>query len=253
MFYSRLNRINKFYYELTLLFRQVAEVLYSPEGIALSALANASVPHDGFESVSGTAVVQSVRMSGTEALQSSSPQRCRFAPSCAQVVFHEETVLHEVRIGPYFLFGVAHHACVLGRETSVGVANLVFSCGPAWTVTTCAAYLGEEFLTLFKVIGESVSCSRDAHSAVPHHIVYIVGFLHFYRQVCGVAKGYNVFCWVACLVPLWVILIELACYVGVGSSKLPIFLGDVVRAEVVSRYVLHLPEASDITEARSRA
>ena len=73
MFYSRLNRINKFYYELTLLFRQVAEVIYSPESIALSALANASVPHDGLESVSGAAVVQAVRMSGTQALQSSSP------------------------------------------------------------------------------------------------------------------------------------------------------------------------------------
>lgn len=150
MFYSRLNRINKFYYELTLLFRQVAEVLYSPESIALSALANASVPHDGLESVSGAAVVQAVRMSGTQALQSSSPQRCRFAPSCAQVVLHEETVLHEVGVGPYFLFWVAHHACVFGRETSVGVANLVFSCGPAWSVAACAAYLGEEFLALLK-------------------------------------------------------------------------------------------------------
>ena len=107
---------------------EVAELLYSPACVTLCV----SVPHDGFERVAGTAVVQTVFSTCAEQRQSATPKWSGAAPTCADVVLHEETMLYKVGVRPNLLMRVARHVIV--AEQSVRILNVVVASLPRWTV-----------------------------------------------------------------------------------------------------------------------
>ena len=103
---------------------QVAEFLDGVAGVALGV----AVPHDSLHGVACTAVVETVFGTGTEFRQSATPERSGAAPACADVVLHEETVLHKVGVRPYLLVRIARHVVVL--EDAVRVLDVVVASGP---------------------------------------------------------------------------------------------------------------------------
>ena len=122
----QLNALNKEDELLTFLLREVAELHNGVVSIALTALVLASVPHDSFEHVSSAAVVQTLHPATRLASQSTSPQWSGTTPTCADIILHPQTVLHEVSIRPYLLVRIARHIAVGGEELG-GVLDMIIT------------------------------------------------------------------------------------------------------------------------------
>ena len=82
--------VDESHHGVSVRFREIVELLRGTEGIAISAVA---VPHDGFNHVSGAAVVESVVSPRVLQGNSASPERCGATPAGADVVQHEMCLL----------------------------------------------------------------------------------------------------------------------------------------------------------------
>ena len=108
------------------------------------------MPHDGFDFVAGTTVVQTVLCTRETERKSASPKRCGAAPSRADVVLHEESVLHHVGIRPNGLvrilwkdsLRVLSHGLGVGLDAIVNPVT-VFARLPGRTMTSGAPQLIE--------------------------------------------------------------------------------------------------------------
>ena len=102
------------------------------------------MPHDGFNDISGTAVVQSVAVSATDERETTPPQWSGATPSGTDVVDHEEAVLNHVGVGSYLLVWIAWQAVVTIGEEAVGVGEVIRICGPAGTVAGGATHVAKQ-------------------------------------------------------------------------------------------------------------
>ena len=127
--FTNLNRFNEIDDLVALCLLQVAELHNGVVGIAGAALVLASMPHDGFHDIAGTAVVQTFHAAAALGGQSASPQRGGATPTCTDVILHPQTMLNEVGVWPYLLMGIAWHV-VVGSEEFIGVLNVVFTSLP---------------------------------------------------------------------------------------------------------------------------
>ena len=128
---------------LTVFLRKVIEFLGRLEGVALLAVA---MPHDCLYLITGTAVMQAVLGSGVLKRQSASPERGRATPASANVVLHKQTVLHHIRIGPYFLVRI-FRKFTLRFADSVLPIIVVASC-PRRAVAIRTTHFHKQILTV---------------------------------------------------------------------------------------------------------
>ena len=124
--------------------------------------------------------------------QTTSPKWGGAAPSRADVVLHEQTVLYHVGIGPDGLVGILRQqlgvVAVLGQAVGVGVClggsihpHVVGTCRPRRAVALCTAYLCEQRLAALHVGIIQIAGGRNGQTAVPHHelVVLLVRHLLF--------------------------------------------------------------------------
>lgn len=176
--------LNGFYEEdhlVALFLGELTEFLYRLVSIALTAFGRASVPHDGLYHIACPTVVHAFRARSALLGQATSPQRSSPTPSCANIIFHEEPVLHHIGIGPYLLVWIARHIGI--GEEKIRIMNLITARGPRGSVTCGTACLCEELLSCLEILGGGVACGRHSQSPVPYHQILILfgGHLHVQR------------------------------------------------------------------------
>ena len=91
--------------------------------ISFGKLGIATVPHDGFQIIAGTHVVQMVACAGTLLAQSAPPQRCGAAITRADVVLHFQPMLQQVGVRPNLLIRIARQTTCHKRVARVVVGT----------------------------------------------------------------------------------------------------------------------------------
>lgn len=103
---------------VTFFLRQITELHYAIVSIARSSFVLTSMPHDSFQHISCTTVVQTFHTTTTFRSQSPTPQRSSATPSCADIVLHPQTMLNKIGIWPNLLVRIAGHIAVRGSATN---------------------------------------------------------------------------------------------------------------------------------------
>ena len=201
------------------------------------------MPHDGFNHVAGTAVMQPVAFerAGTFLMQPSAPQRSGAAPAGANIVLHVQAVLYQVGVRPYFLVRIAGQFGAAGEE-SAGVGVAVFTGCPAGSVAIAAPHLGKQLLApLYRGVVE-IACCRYSQSPVPYHQVGVVFVAHLDRQVGRHQIVVDVLFDSGLGFPFGEIVVEASLNLGVFRRLLGIGLSHVMIAAVRTGHVGDVPD-----------
>ena len=122
------------------------------------------------------------------------PERGGAAPARADVVFHEQTVLHHVGVGPDGLVGIfgQHAGSVFADAGGIGLdrgiyPHVVAASSPRRTVALCTANLREQLLAALYLGIVQVTGGRNCQATVPHHELIVLLVAHLLLAVVRLA------------------------------------------------------------------
>lgn len=121
-----LDGFDEFDHRVAVVLAQRAELLDRPAGVAL----RRAMPHDSLDDRPRTAIVQAVAGARALLAQATAPERRRTAPARADVVHHEEPVLHHVGVGPDQSFPFVNSEIIPLSAFDTKVESLVESLNP---------------------------------------------------------------------------------------------------------------------------